>query len=137
MLLWAAAEAIGLSNLLKGLNAPQFPVKIHKDNEGAQAIIWDNASRRRTRYIDMKYHFVLDFYCLGYCTFPRVTSPLNFLDFGTKGVGRVKHSFCCHEIGVTTDKSFVFQIEKSTKEARHELKKDRENMRRITRKRNK
>ena len=33
---------------------------------------------------------------------------------------------------MTIDKSFVFQMEKSTKEARQELKKDRETMREIT-----
>ena len=82
----------------------------------------------------MKYHFVLDFYRLGYCIFPRVTSLLNYSDFGTKGVGRVKHSFCCHEIGMTTDKPLAFQIEKSTKEAREDLKKDCDTMRKITQK---
>ena len=82
----------------------------------------------------MKYHFVFDFYRLGYCTFPRVTSLLNYSDFGIKGVGIVKHYFCCHEIGMTADKSIEFQIEKSTKEAREELKKDRETMRKITQK---
>ena len=134
----AAAEARGLSNLLTELGyAPRLPVKIHTDNKGAQAIIENNASRQRTRYIDMKYHFVLDFYRLGYCTFPRVTSLLNYSDFGTKGVGRVKHSFCCHEIGMTTDKSLAFQIEKYTKKASEELKKDRDTMRKITQKWNK
>ena len=63
----AEAEAIGLSNLLTELGyVPCVPVKIHTDNKGAQAIIENNASRQRTRYIDMKYHFVLDFYRLGY-----------------------------------------------------------------------
>ena len=115
----AAAEARGLSNLLTELGyAPDLPVKIHTNNKGAQAIIENNASRRRTRYIDMKYHFVLDFYRLRYCTFPRITFLLNYSDFGTKGVGRVKHSFCCHKIGMTMDNSLAFQIEKSTKAAR-------------------
>ena len=85
----------------------------------------------------MKYHFVLDFYRMGYCAFPCVTSLLNYSDFGTKGVGRVKHSFYRHEIGMSTNKSFAFQIEKSTKEAQHELKKDRETMQKITQKWNK
>ena len=108
-------------------------MKIHTDNKGAQAIIENNASRRRTRYIDMKYHFVLEFYRLGYCTFPRVTFLLKFSDFGTKGVGRVKQTcFSMH-----TDKSFAFQIEESTKEALQDLKKDRETMRKITQKWNK
>ena len=134
----AAAEARGLSNLLTELGyAPCLPVKIHTDNKGAQVMIENNASRRRTRDIDTRYHFVLDFHRLGYCTFPRVTSLLNYSDFGTKGVGIVKHSFCCHEIGMTTEKSLAFQIGKSTKEAREELKQDRENMRKITQKWNK
>ena len=115
----AAAEARGLSNILTKLGyAPDLPVKIHTDNKGAQAIIENNASRRKTRYIDMKYHFVLDFYRWGYLTFPRVTYLLNYLDVGTKGVGRVKHSSCGHKIGMTTDKSLAFQTEKSTKAAR-------------------
>ena len=71
---------------------------------------------------------------MGYTTFSRVTSLLNYSDFGTKGVGRVKHSFCCHEIGMTTDKSLAFQIEKSTKVAREKMKQDRETMRKITQK---
>ena len=80
-----AARARGLSNLLMELGyAPRLPVKIHTDNKGAQAIIENNASRRRTRYIDMKYHFVLDFYRLGYCTFPRVTSLLSHSDLGQR-----------------------------------------------------
>ena len=51
---------------------------------------------------------------------------LSYSDFGTKGVGSVKYSSCCHEIGVTTDKSLAFQIERSLMEARQQLKKDRE-----------
>ena len=55
----AAAEARGLSNLLTELGyAPCLLVKIHTDNKGAQAIIENNASRQRTRYIDMKYHWI-------------------------------------------------------------------------------
>ena len=38
---------------------------------------------------------------------------------------------------MTTDKSFAYQIEESTAEARQELKKDRETMRKITQKWNK
>ena len=91
-------------------------------------MIENNASRRRTRYT------VLDFYRLGYCTFLRVTSILNLSDFGTKGVCRLKHSFCCHEIGMTTDKSLAFQVEKSAKAACEEMKQDCETMQKITQK---
>ena len=111
----ATAEAKGLVNLPLELNyKPDLPIKIFTDNKGAQAIIENDASRRPTRYIDMKYHFVLDLYRQRYTTFPRATSLLNYSDFGTKGVGRVKHSFCYHQIGMTTDKSFAFQIEQGT-----------------------
>ena len=128
----AAAEAKGLVNLLAELNyKSDLPVRIFTDNQGAQAIIENNATRRRTRYIDMKYHFVLPLYRQGYTTFPRVTSLHNYSDSGTKGVGRAEHSFCCHEIGMTTDKSLAFQIEESTREARLQMKKDREEMRRL------
>ena len=83
----AAAEARGLSNLLTEFGyEPNLPVKIHTDKKGAQAIIENNASQRQTRYIDMRYHFVLDFYRLGYTTFPRVTSLLVYCDSGTKVV---------------------------------------------------
>ena len=80
----AAAEAQGLMNLLQELTyMPDLPVKIFTDNEGAHAIIENNASQRCTRYIDMKYHFVIGMFCQGYVTFPRVTSLLNYSDFGT------------------------------------------------------
>ena len=82
----------------------------------------------------MKYHFVLNFYRLGYIMFPPVTSLLNDYDLGTKGVGRVKHSFCCHEIGMTTDKTLAFEVENSTKAAREGMKQDCETMRKITQK---
>ena len=119
-------------NLLVELNyKPDLAVKIFTDNQGAQANIENNASPCRTRYIDMKYHFVLDLYRQGYTTFPRVASLHNYSGFGTKGVGRAKHSFCCHEIGMITDKSLAFHIEKSTREARLQMKKDREEMRRL------
>ena len=50
----AAAEAKELTNLLEELNyKPDLPVKIFTDDEGAQAILENNASRRRTRYIDV------------------------------------------------------------------------------------
>ena len=118
-------------NLLVELNyKPDLPVKIFTDNQGAQAIIANNASRRRTRNIDKKYHSVLNLYRQGNTTFPRVTSLHNYSGFGTKRVGRAKHSFCCHEIGMTTDKSLAFQIEKSTHEARLQMK-DRDEMRRL------
>ena len=60
-----------------------------------------------------------------------MTSLLNYSDFGTKGVGTVKHSFCCHKIGMTTDKSPAFQIQKSTRQAQQEMQKDREEMQRL------
>ena len=123
----AAAEAKGLTNLLEELDyKPALPVQIFTDNNGAQTIIENNASRRRTRYIDMKYHFVLDLFRQGIVTFPRVTSLLNYSDFGTKGVGAVKY-----EIGMTTDKSPAFQIQKYTRQARLEMQKDREEMQRL------
>ena len=56
----AAAEAKGPVNLLVELNyKPDLPITIFTDNQGAQAIFENNASKRCTRYIDMKYHFVL------------------------------------------------------------------------------
>ena len=79
----------------------------------------------------MEHHFVLDLYRQGYTTFPPVTSLLNYSDFDTKGVGRVEHSFCCCEMSMTTDKCFASQIERSTREARLEIKKDREEMRKL------
>ena len=55
----AAAEAKGLVNLLVEVNyKPDWPIKIFTDNQGAQAIIENNASWRRTRYINVKYREV-------------------------------------------------------------------------------
>ena len=58
-----AAEARGLTNLLTELGfAPELPIKIPTDNQGAQAMIANTANRRRTKHIDIRYHFVLDYF---------------------------------------------------------------------------
>ena len=81
--MWEFVKLPTKANLIK---CKSIFVRKYTDNKGVQPIIENNASRRRTRYIDMKYLFVLDFYRLGYCTFPRVTFLINYSDFRETGV---------------------------------------------------
>ena len=85
-----SAEGRGLSNLLTEFGyAPQLPIKIHTDNKGAQVIIENNASWGRTRYIDVRYHFVLDFYMLGNSTFPALVLSSTIKVLGPREVAEL------------------------------------------------
>ena len=72
-----AAEARDLTNLLTELGfAPELPIKIPTDNQGAQAMIENTTNRRLTKHIVICYHFVLDYFRKGFVTFPCVISSI-------------------------------------------------------------
>ena len=55
----AAQEAVYLRVLLEDLKHPQNgPTVLHQDNQGAIALGSDFISNKRTKHIDIKYHFI-------------------------------------------------------------------------------
>jgi hypothetical protein len=54
----AAQEAIYLKSLLKDLGYSDKPINIYQDNQGAIAMGRNNMTTKRSKHIDIKYHFI-------------------------------------------------------------------------------
>ena len=93
----------GLISLLAKLDyKPALPVKIFTDNNKVPPFITTNASRRRSRNIDMKYHFILDFIRQELVPFPlHPFAPTQTLR--QRVLARSIIPFSCHTLGMLTD----------------------------------
>ena len=88
----AAKEAIWLSkiwtHLRKGINCT--PVQIQVDNQGAICVAKNTSSSRRTKHIDIRYHFVRDQTLRGTIKFQYCSTENMLADILTKSLARVK-----------------------------------------------
>jgi hypothetical protein len=85
----AAQETVYLRALLKDLGHPQNgPTVLHQDNQGAIAIGSDFISNRRTKHIDIKYHFIREKVEDGVIRLQYIPTAEMVADCLTKPVGR-------------------------------------------------
>jgi hypothetical protein len=96
----AAREALWLRQLLADFNVPCTPMKIMCDSQGALSAMMNGQVSQRTKHIDVIHHFVRERCHLGQIKFEFVKGEENLADILTKAVGKPKHVWCCHHIGM-------------------------------------
>ena len=85
-------EALYLSKLMKDL-LPSLafePVKINGDNQGAIALTQKPIQHERSKYIDIRYHFVRDYVLKKKVMIEYVPTELNIADLMTKPCSKIK-----------------------------------------------
>ena len=87
----AAKEALWLCSFLRELrSAPDDPLILNCDNQGAIALTKDNKFHARTKHIDMRYHFICEAVEDGKVTVQYILTRDNVSDIFTKPLAKAK-----------------------------------------------
>lgn len=96
----ACKEAIYLNNLLKEIVNESYSIELYNDNQGALKLSSNNSYNKRTKHIDIKYHFCKE------CVVNKV-NKLEYLetaempaDLFTKGLSNIKHYYFMQLLGI-------------------------------------
>jgi len=74
-----------LVQLLQDLTSMDFtPVNIYNDNQGAIALVKNPVKHSRSKHIDIRYHFIREYYQSNKINLQYVQSADNFADMFTK-----------------------------------------------------
>ena len=88
----AARDAAWLLQLLDSLGIDHLrPVPIHGDNNGALTLVQHAAFHRRSKHIEVQWHFVREAQEQGWIRVSKVASVDNIADILTKALQRVAH----------------------------------------------
>jgi hypothetical protein len=84
-------EAIWLRSLMKDIGLQQKgPTRIYGDNQAAIAILKSDVASRRTKHIDIAYHFAREAVQAGQVSFQYIRTDEMIADIFTKPLGRIK-----------------------------------------------
>jgi hypothetical protein len=89
----ASKDAIALAGLLSFLGFEQGPVTLFEDNAAAIRLASDPAACKRTKHIDVQYHFVREQVQAGRIGVVAVSTQLQHADVLTKALHAPKHHF--------------------------------------------
>jgi hypothetical protein len=85
----AVKETIYVQQLMAELRIPiQYPIVIHEDNRTCIHITKNPAAPRKTRHVDIRYHFVRDYQLDGIIDVIYINSQINTADIFTKALPR-------------------------------------------------
>ena len=97
----ASTETSCLRTLLAQVKIPQAKATIIKeDNQTAIRLAEDDASHKRTKHIDVKYHYSKELQDLGETKIEYVPSSENIADFFTKALPHDQHVAFCKRLGL-------------------------------------
>jgi hypothetical protein len=88
-----AQHAASLQNILEDLGYPQPPTIIMCDNTCAIGIATDSIKQKRSKAIDMRFHWVCDRVRQGQFTISYIQSADNIADYFTKNLDPIKYKF--------------------------------------------
>ena len=94
----AAKETIHLKGLLEELGEDLPSVTIYNDNQSARYLAMDDSKHRRTKHIDVRYHFVRELCEKGILNIEYMSTTSMPADVLTKPLGRVKHEVCLSQL---------------------------------------
>lgn len=97
----SAKEGLHLRRLLKELGDIEGPVTIYNDNQGAQKLSSNPVNHRKTKHIDIRYHFIRDLVEKKEVNVKYLRTEHMVADFLTKGLNCKKHEFCSNNVGLT------------------------------------
>lgn len=97
----AVQQGIWITSFMDEIGLPQdTPVLIYADNNGAIANTQNYKNHRRTKHIDIRYHFVKERTANGDIVFEYIPSSDNLADILTKPLARDAVIRCCVGIGL-------------------------------------
>jgi hypothetical protein len=89
----ASKDAVSLARLLAFLGVEQGPITLLEDNTAAIRLAQDPAASKRTKHIDVQYHFVREQVLAGRIAVKAVSTELQHADVLTKALSAPKHHF--------------------------------------------
>ena len=99
-LTFIAKEAIWQKGLLSDFGLDQNSVDIHYDNQGVIYLAYNPAYHKRTKHIDIRYHFIRDILANGVIVVKKIMTEKNPADMMTKPVPLAKLKLYLSTIGV-------------------------------------
>ncbi|KAJ9253689.1 hypothetical protein DTO212C5_9256 [Paecilomyces variotii] len=100
----AAREAWWIRRLMidMGVTQVEGPITLNIDNDGAQDLIKSPSGTKRSKHIDIRFHYVRDMLAQGVIDVKRVDSADNLADGFTKGLPVPKFKTWLEQLGLTT-----------------------------------
>lgn len=96
----ASKEAVYLKNLLNELVGFDKPVTIFNDNQSAHKLATNPVFHKRSKHIDVKYHFVRECVSNNVVNIKYQQTNEMVADILTKGLPRIKHSYFVQKLGM-------------------------------------
>lgn len=98
----ASKEAVYLKNILGEIIDFHDSVTIYNDSQSAQKLALNPLFHKRTKHIDVRYHFVRECITNGMITIHYQQTDEMVADILTKGLARIKHSYFVKKLGFTS-----------------------------------
>jgi hypothetical protein len=94
-------EAMYLRNFLGELGFERTPVTIFNDNQGAQHLVKNPVHHKRTKHIDIRYHFIKEAFENKIIETKYLPTSNMIADILTKPVFKMKLNMCVKSLGIT------------------------------------
>jgi len=98
----ASKEAVYLKNLLNELVGFNSSVTVYNDNQSAQKLATNPVFHKRSKHIDVKYHFVRECVSNNVINIKYQQTNEMVADILTKGLSRIKHSYFVKKLGIVS-----------------------------------
>lgn len=105
----ASKEAIHLRRLLVEFVPQTGPVLLLNDNQGAQKLVVSPVFHRRTKHIDIRYHFVRNAFEENLIKVEYLSTQEMVADIMTKELGSEKHRRCVERLGLKKQQDLKIQ----------------------------
>lgn len=96
----ASKEAIYLKNLLGEIVGKSDPIVLYNDCQSAQKLVLNPMYHRRSKHIDIRYHFVREAVSNNYVKISYLQTAEMPADILTKSLGSVKHFYFMKKLGI-------------------------------------
>lgn len=95
-------EAIFLKELFSELMRTEGPIRIYNDNQGAQQIACNPVLHRKTKHIDVRYHFIRQKVEDNVIELKHLPTTDMIADICTKALPKPKHIYCMKQMGMSS-----------------------------------
>ncbi len=99
-----------MKELLDQLGVPQREVTMCGDNLSSMQIVKNTISHKRSKHIDVRFHFIRDHYHKRNISLQYIKSEDLCADFLTKGVDKIKHHKCMKLINMKNKEAEIKEV---------------------------
>lgn len=103
----ASKEAIYFRNLLFELTEIKYCVTLYNDNQGAQKLSANPVYHKRTKHIDVRYHFIRNAVSNDQIKIVYLASVDMIADILTKGLCATKHNKFVNDLGLVSTQDIL------------------------------